>query len=297
MVNTAARLLRLLSLLSARQSWTCAELAGQLTITERTIRRDIARLRELGYTIDSEMGPWGGYRLGHGTTMPPLVFDDEEALAVAVGLRAAAHGDISGSDQAALSALLKLRQVLPTRIADRLGALDAVFTHTTRADRQQISPALLLDLATRCRHGERTTITYRDRGSTETHRQIDPYRLVYTGSRWYLVAHDRTRQDWRTFRADRIIDATATGEPVDLPDPATMVTLGIAQRPYPVHVTIRLALPADEALHLIPPTAPTAPTPPSSTSAAPPPTASPATCSASADRCASCNPTRYARPS
>jgi predicted DNA-binding transcriptional regulator YafY len=257
MVNTSARLLRLLALLSTRQSWTCNELAGQLTITERTVRRDIARLRELGYTIDSEMGPWGGYRLGRGTAVPPLIFDDEEALAVAVGLRAAALGTVSGGDQAALSALLKLRQVLPARIADRLAALDAVFTHTPRPDRQQITPALLLDLATRCRHGERTTLTYRDRDATETTRDVDPYRLVYTGSRWYLVAHDLTRHDWRTFRADRIIEATPTGQPVDLPDPpdpATLVNEGLALRPYPVHVTIRLPVPAEEALRLIPPT-------------------------------------------
>ncbi|GAB2825321.1 YafY family protein [Actinoallomurus bryophytorum] len=256
-VNTSARLLQLLSSLSTRRSWTCADLAARLEVTERTVRRDIARLRELGYGIESEMGPWGGYHLGSGTSIPPLILDDEEALAVAVGLRTAALSGVSGSDQAALSALLKLRQVLPARIARRLGELDTAFTHTARPDDGQISPALLLDLATACRRGERTRLTYRDRTGTTSTRRVDPYRLVYTGRRWYLVAHDVERQDWRTFRADRIIDATTTGEPTDLPDapdPAQMVNTGIALGPYPVRVTIRLAVPAEEALALVPPT-------------------------------------------
>ncbi|MEW9528316.1 helix-turn-helix transcriptional regulator [Microbispora sp. NPDC049125] len=257
MLNTSARLLRLLSLLSTRPSWTCADLAAQLEITERTVRRDIARLRELGYGIESEMGPWGGYHLGPGTSIPPLILDDEEALAVAVGLRAAALSGISGSDQAALSALLKLRQVLPARLAGRLGELDAAFTHIARPDESEISPALLLDMAAACRRGERIRLTYRDRTGAMSTRRVDPYRLVYTGRRWYLVAHDVTRQDWRTFRADRIVDATSTGQPTalpDPPDPAQMVGTGIALRGYPVRVTIRLAVPADEARRLVPPT-------------------------------------------
>ncbi|AQZ62718.1 transcriptional regulator [[Actinomadura] parvosata subsp. kistnae] len=257
MVNTSARLLQLLSLLSARQSWTCAELAAQLRITERTVRRDIARLRELGYGIESEMGPWGGYHLGPGTGIPPLILDEEEALAVAVGLRAAAFSGVSGSDQAALSALLKLRQVLPARIADRLGELDAAFTHTAFPDDGRISPALLLGLATACRRGERIRLTYRDGGGTTSTRRVDPYRLIYTGRRWYLLAYDVTRQDWRTFRTDRIVEAAATGQAAalpDPPDPARMVGTGIASRPYPMRVSIRLAVPADEARRLVPPT-------------------------------------------
>jgi predicted DNA-binding transcriptional regulator YafY len=256
-MHTSARLLRLLSLLSSSRSWTCAELAGQLGITDRTVRRDIARLRELGYGIDSSMGPWGGYRLGPGSRIPPLVFDDEEALSVAVGLRAAALSGVSGSDQAALSALLKLRRVLPARIAERLGELDAAVTHTPQPDEGQISPALLLDLAIGCRRGQRAHLTYRDRGGTMSTRQVDPYRLVYTGRRWYLVAYDVDRQDWRTFRADRIQGVTPTGQAVALPetpDAADMVGRGIARGPYPVRVTVRLAVPAEEARRLVPPT-------------------------------------------
>lgn len=257
MVNTSARLLRLLALLSTRRSWTCAELAAHLQITERTVRRDIARLRELGYGIESEMGPWGGYRLGSGTSIPPLILDEEEALAVAIGLRTAALSGVSGSDQAALSALLKLRHVLPARVAGRLGELDAAFTHTARPGDGQISPALLLDLATACRRSERVRLTYRDRTGSMSDRQVDPYRLVYTGRRWYLVAYDRSRQGWRTFRADRVIDAAITGEPAalpDPPDPAQLVMAGLAVNPYPMRVTIRVAVPADEARRLVPPT-------------------------------------------
>ncbi|MEU8171622.1 YafY family protein [Microbispora hainanensis] len=257
MVTTSARLLRLLSLLSTRQSWTCADLAAQLEITERTVRRDIARLRELGYGIESEMGPWGGYHLGPGAGMPPLILDEEEALAVAVGLCTAAFSGVSGSDQAALSALLKLRQVLPARIAARLGELDAAFTHTAHPGDGQISPALLLDLATACRRGERTRLTYRDGAGTTSTRRVDPYRLIYTGRRWYLLAYDLTRQDWRTFRTDRIVDASATGQAAalpDPPDPAQTVGTGIARRPYPMRVTVRLAVPADEARRLVPET-------------------------------------------
>jgi predicted DNA-binding transcriptional regulator YafY len=256
-VNTSARLLRLLAVLSTGRSWTCAGLAEQLGITARTVRRDIARLRELDYVIESTMGPWGGYRLGRGTRVPPLIFDDEETLAVAIGLRTAALSGVAGSDQAALSALLKLRLVLPARIAERLGELDAAVTHTARPDERPISPALLLDLATGCRRGERVELTYHDRHGRTSTREVDPYRLVYTGRRWYLVAHDVARQDWRTFRADRIVDATSTGQPAilpDQPDSADLVGRGLAVGPYPVRVTIRLEASADEARRLIPPT-------------------------------------------
>nr|WP_311931686.1 YafY family protein [Microbispora sp. H11081] len=304
MVTTSARLLRLLSLLSTRQSWRCADLAAQLQITERTVRRDIARLRELGYGIESEMGPWGGYHLGPGSSIPPLILDEEEALAVAVGLRTAAFSGVSGSDQAALSALLKLRQVLPARVAGRLGDLDAAFTHTAHPDDSQISPALLLDLATACRRGERARLTYRDSAGTTSTRRVDPYRLIYTGRRWYLLAYDLTRQDWRTFRTDRIVDATPTGQAAALPgppDPAQMVGTGIARRPYPVRVTVRLAVPADEARRLVPATVgvhrPDAMTPRSSRSAGRTPTAWPAICSASAGRSGYCTRRRSARHS
>ncbi|MER6788452.1 YafY family protein [Streptomyces sp. NPDC000658] len=257
MISTSARLLRLVSLLSARPSWTCAELAGRMEVTERTVRRDVARLRELGYGVESEPGPWGGYRLRGGTRMPPLVLDEEEALAVAVALREAALSGVLGSDQAALSALLKLRQALPPRVAERLGEMDAAFVHTPRPDEPQIAPGMLLELATACRQGERARLSYRDRAGKATVREVDPHRLVHTGRRWYFVARDVTRGEWRTFRADRVTQIRSTGraaELVDPPDPALLVSRGIASGAYPLYVTVRLPLPMNRALRLVPPT-------------------------------------------
>lgn len=257
MISTSARLLRLVSLLSARPSWTCGELADKMAVTERTVRRDVARLRELGYGVESDPGPWGGYRLRAGAAVPPLVLDDEEALAVAVGLREAALSGVLGGDQAALSALLKLRQVLPRRIADRLGEMDAAFVHTTRPDEPQIAPGMLLELAASCRRGERSRLSYRDREGKDTVRDVDPYRLVHTGRRWYFVARDVTRDEWRTFRADRVGRIRPSGRPVELvdpPDPALLVSRSIAVSAYPLYVTIRLPLPLEEALRLIPST-------------------------------------------
>ncbi|MER6334749.1 YafY family protein [Streptomyces sp. NPDC001034] len=257
MIAASARLLGLLSLLSSRPSWTCAELAESLKITDRTVRRDIARLRELGYSVDSEAGPWGGYRLRAGSRVPPLILDDEEALAVAVGLSEAALNRAAGSDQAALSALLKLRQVLPRRVADRLGELDDAFVRLPGADGSGVSPGLLLELAGACRREERARLSYTDAEGCSTVRDIDPYRLVHTGRLWYLVARDVARGRWRTFRADRVDRLQPTGHPADLtdpPDPAQLVSRNIANGPYPLSATIRLPLPLDQALRLVPPT-------------------------------------------
>jgi predicted DNA-binding transcriptional regulator YafY len=256
-ISTSARLLRLVSLLSARPTWTCGELAERMEVTERTVRRDIVRLRELGYGVESDPGPWGGYRLGGGTRMLPLILDDEESLAVAVALREAALSGVLGSDQAALSALLKLRQILPPRIADRLGDMDAAFVHTPRPNQPQIAPGMLLELATACRRGERTRLSYRDREGKASVRDVDPYRLVYTGRRWYFVARDVARGEWRTFRADRVAQTQSTGRAVELadpPDPALLVSRDIAKGAYPLYVTVRLPLPMDQALRLVPPT-------------------------------------------
>ncbi|MFI2763234.1 helix-turn-helix transcriptional regulator [Streptomyces echinatus] len=257
MLSSSARLLRLLSLLSARPSWTCAELAERMEVTDRTVRRDVARLRDLGYSVDSEAGPWGGYRLRAGSRVPPLILDDEEALAVAVGLREAALSDALGGDQAALSALLKLRQVLPRRIADRLGELDDAFVRLPGTDGPQIRPGLLLELAVACRQGERARLSYTDGEGRGTVRDVDPYRLVHTGRRWYFVARDVSRAQWRTFRADRVDRIQPTGHPADLtdpPDPARLVSRNTANGPYPLSATVRLPVPIDEALRIVPPT-------------------------------------------
>ncbi|MFD7288443.1 helix-turn-helix transcriptional regulator [Streptomyces sp. NPDC059863] len=255
MISTSARLLRLVSLLSTRPSWTNSELAEHLDVTERTVRRDIAKLRELGYAIDSDPGPWGGYRLsGRGSKVPPLSLDDEEALAVAVALREAALSGVLGTDQPALSALLKLQRLLPSHIADRLAELDAAFVHTPRSDERLLSPGVLLELATACQRGERIRLFYRDRQDLATVRDVDPHRLVRTGHRWYLVALDITRGRWRTFRADRVTEARPTGRPTELADPpdAALLVSRMLTSGYPLYATVRVPLPLDQALLLVP---------------------------------------------
>jgi predicted DNA-binding transcriptional regulator YafY len=224
-----------------------------MEVTDRTVRRDVARLRELGYTVDSEAGPWGGYRLRAGSHVPPLILDDEEALAVAVGLGGAALG----GDQAALSAMLKLRQVLPRRVADRLGDLDDAYVRLPGTGDPELRPALLLELAVACRRGERARLSYTDAAGRSTVREVDPYRLVHTGRRWYFVARDVDRGQWRTFRADRVDRLRSTGRPADhtdAPDPAHLVSRNIVSGPYPLTATIRLPLPPCEALGIVPAT-------------------------------------------
>ncbi|MDT7775019.1 MAG: hypothetical protein QOC67_3943 [Pseudonocardiales bacterium] len=254
-MSTSGRLLRLLSLLSARPSWSNGELAERMEVTERTVRRDVAKLRDLGYGIQSDAGPGGGYRLSRGAKVPPLSLDDEEAFAVAVALREAALNGVLGGDQAALSALLKLRQLLPSRIADRLGELDDAFVHTPRSGERDVPAAVLLELASACRRGERTRLSYRDRLARATVRDVDPYRLVRTGHRWYLVALDITRGQWRTFRADRVTQARPTGHLVHLVDPpdAALLVSRMLTSNYPLYTTVRLPLPLDQAMRLVPP--------------------------------------------
>lgn len=257
MLSTSSRLLRLISLLSTRPSWTAGELAERMDVTERTVRRDIAKLRELGYGVDSDPGPWGGYRLGQGSAAVPLVLDDEESLAVAVALREAAQTGVLGDDQAALSALLKLRQLLPSRVAKRLGAMDAIFERTSAPKEPPLSPGMLATLANVCRRSERTRMSYRDAQGAQTVRDVDPHRLVFTGHRWYLVAHDVAQGAWRTFRADRVVEARPTGRIVrldDRPGAAELVARMITSD-YPVYAVARIRLPLAEAMRLVPPTA------------------------------------------
>lgn len=254
-ISASARLLRLVSLLSTRPSWTNRELALRMEVTERTVRRDVAKLRELGYGIDSDPGPWGGYRLVNGAKVPPLSLDDEEALAVAVALREAALSGVLGSDHAALSALLKLRRLLPPRVAARLGELDNAFVHTTRTDAGQVSPAVLLELASACRRGERLRLSYRDMRGRDSVREVDPHRLVRTRHRWYLVAFDIARASWRTLRADRVLDAHATGVVTELADPpdAAALVATMLLSDYPLYTTVRVPLGLDDARRLVPP--------------------------------------------
>ncbi len=255
MASPSGRLLRLLSVLSTRPSWTNRELAERLEVTERTVRRDVARLRDLGYGVESDAGPWGGYRLAAGSAMPPLNLDDDEALAVAVALREAALRGVLGSDQAALSALFKLQRLLPRRVADRLSQFADAFVHTPQGTPDPVSAKVLLELASACRHQQRLRLAYRDRDDRHSTREVDPFRLVRTANRWYLVALDVDRGQWRTFRADRVVEAHRTGVTTRITDPpdAARLVADMLTSHYPVYATVLLPVPLAEAQRLIPP--------------------------------------------
>ncbi|WP_327253245.1 helix-turn-helix transcriptional regulator [Streptomyces sp. NBC_01244] len=211
MTDTPARLLSLLSLLQTPREWPGSELAERLRVSARTIRRDIDRLRELGYPVEATLGAEGGYRLVAGAAMPPLVLDDEEAVAIAVGLRAGAGHAIEGVEEASVRALAKLEQVLPGRLRRRVGALQSATVAVTRGDGASVDPRTLTAIASAVAGPERLRFAYRARDGVDSRRLVEPYRLVSTGSRWYLVAYDMERGDWRTFRVDRVSEPHATG--------------------------------------------------------------------------------------
>ena len=212
MLDTSARLLRLLSLLQTPRAWPGSELAERLGVSGRTVRYDIDRLRELGYPVDATRGSIGGYRLGAGTAMPPLLLEDEEAVAVVIALRTAVQGAVPGTEETVLQALAKLEQVLPSRLRRRARALQA-YTVAVPADRPgpTVSAELLTTLVSACRDRERLRFDYRGHDGRATRRLVEPYRAVNWGRRWYLVAWDVERGDWRTFRADRIEPRLPTG--------------------------------------------------------------------------------------
>ncbi len=212
MAETSRRLLQLLSLLQTPRDWSGPELAERLGVSTRTIRHDVERLRSLGYPVDATRGSVGGYRLGAGAALPPLLLEDDEAVAIALSLRTAAGGAVAGLEESALRALTKLQQVLPARLGRRVDAL-AGYTVRVSPDRapETVDPAALSLLASACRDRERVRFTYTDHAGTPTRRAVEPHRLVTWGRRWYLVAWDLDRQDWRTFRADRIVEPLGVG--------------------------------------------------------------------------------------
>jgi predicted DNA-binding transcriptional regulator YafY len=204
MLETSARLLRLLSLLQTRRGWSGPELAERLGVGPRTIRRDIEKLRTLGYPIDAAPAIAGGYRLGAGAGLPPLLLDDEEAVAVAIGLRTAANGTIAGIEETSVRALAKLEQVLPVRLRRRVNALGAHTIQFAPAAGPTVDAERLATIAAACRDHEGLRFAYRRHDGVASRRTAEPHALVHTGRRWYLVAWDLTRDDWRTFRVDRI---------------------------------------------------------------------------------------------
>ena len=203
MIQTSARLLSLLSLLQVRREWTGSELADRLGVGPRTIRRDVDKLRSLGYPVEAAPGVAGGYRLGTGAQLPPLLLDDAEAVAVAVGLRTAAAASITGIEETSVRALAKLEQVLPERLRRRVSAL-AGATSTFAIDGPSIDPEVLAAIAGACRDSVRLRFSYTTRDERASKRNTEPCAVVNSGYRWYLVAFDLDRDDWRTFRIDRI---------------------------------------------------------------------------------------------
>ncbi|MFD9391618.1 helix-turn-helix transcriptional regulator [Streptomyces sp. NPDC060000] len=261
MLETSARLLRLLSLLQAHREWSGAQLADRLGVTARTVRRDVDRLRELGYPVNASPGTGGGYQLGAGAELPPLLLDDDEAVAVAVGLRTAAGQGIEGIGETSVRALAKLEQVLPYRLRRRVGALNAFTVPMLSGPRSSaVDPAVLTEVANLCRDAERLRFDYRGHDGTATRRTVEPHRLVCTERRWYLVAWDLDRADWRTFRMDRLTPRPPHGprfEPREPPaeDLAAYVSQGVSTRAYATRATVRLLVPLAEAAERISPSA------------------------------------------
>ena len=210
MLETSARLLRLLSLLQTRRDWTSGELATRLGVTTRTIRNDVDRLRGLGYPVEARPGVAGGYRLGAGGTLPPLLLDDDEAVAIAIGLRTAASASIAGIEETSVRALAKLQQVLPSRLRHRVSAFQSHLLPMPSSG-PQVDPDVLTVIASACRDHERLRFDYRTHSGAASQRSVEPYRLINDRRRWYLLAWDVDRDAWRTFRVDRIEPRTPTG--------------------------------------------------------------------------------------
>ncbi len=248
MANTSSRMLRLLSLLQTHRYWPGAELSDRLEVSARTLRRDIDRLRDLGYDVDAVRGVSGGYQLRAGSTLPPLLLEDEEAVAIAVGLRTAAASAVDGAEQS-LQALTKVVGLMPPRLRRRMDALQSA-TVAAPSYGPTVDAMTLTTIAAGCRDDETLRFGYTAREGEATQRHVEPHRLVSLGRRWYLVAYDRARQDWRSFRVDRMSTPELTGTRYrtrELPaaDALAFVQAGIKQMPQAYDVHIRFAAPAD----------------------------------------------------
>ncbi|MEN4477909.1 YafY family protein [Mycolicibacterium cosmeticum] len=232
---STARVLQLLGLLQARRVWTSDELAERLEVTARSVRRDIERLRDLGYPVHASKGHGGGYQLGAGAALPPLLLDPDEAVAMAVCLRLAAGGSVAGVGESALRALSKLDQVMPSRLRSQVAAVHDSTVTLTSATEDAVDPDVLMTLARASRDHEHVSCGYVDIRGNATQRRLEPYQLVTNGRRWYLLGYDRDRADWRSLRLDRMSDVRALGStfvPRDAPDAADYVRRAISSSPY-----------------------------------------------------------------
>jgi predicted DNA-binding transcriptional regulator YafY len=241
-------MLRLLSLLQTHRYWPGSELAGRLEVSPRTLRRDVDRLRDLGYPVDANRGAAGGYQLQAGTAMPPLLLDDDEAVAIAIGLRTAAAGAVAGFEETSVRALAKVIQLLPPRLRKRIDALRAVTTPGVFGGGPTLDPTALTTVALACRGEERLRFTYAPREGDTSDRHVEPHRLVPLGRRWYLIAWDLDRADWRSFRLDRLASPATTGarfRPREIPggDPVAWLRSRIAAIPTRHDVSVVLQAP------------------------------------------------------
>jgi len=256
MTETSGRLLELLSLLQARRDWPGAELADRLGVSGRTVRRDVERLRRLGYPVDALTGPAGGYQLRGGTAMPPLLLDDDEAIAIAVGLRTAARASVTGIEETAVRALVKLEQVLPPHLRRRVVALGSA-TIGAPAGGPTVDPQDLTVIAAACRDSECVRFAYTSRDGTASRREVEPHAVVNLGSRWYLLAWDRRREDWRSFRVDRLTRLASTGvrftvRKLPAKDAASYVKDSIIGAPNRFEARVTLHAGADEVARRVP---------------------------------------------
>ncbi len=255
MANTSGRMLRLLSLLQTHRYWPGGELAGRLEVSPRTLRRDVDRLRELGYPVDATRGVAGGYLLQAGAAVPPLLLDDDEAVAIAVGLRTAAAGGVAGFEETSVRALAKVIQLLPPRLRQRIDALRAVSIPGVFGG-PELDATTLTTVALACRGEERLRFSYTPRAGESSVRHVEPHRLVSLGRRWYLVAWDLDRADWRSFRVDRLSAPEPTGarfRPRELPggDPVAWLRSRIAAIPTRYEVAVVVQAPAERVTSFV----------------------------------------------
>lgn len=257
MADTSARMLRLLSLLQLHRHWPGTELANRLEVSERTVRRDIDRLRSLGYPVESLPGVAGGYQLTAGSSLPPMVFEHDEAIALAVGLRDVAHGSDPTTAEASLRALAKLTAMLPPTVRHHIELMSSV-TDTNPLLRAAPTPdvTVLGTVAQACRDLVRLTFGYTAADATVSTRYVEPYRLVTLGRRWYLVAFDLDRADWRTFRIDRVKEPLASRNsfdprPLPAPDLSSYLAERIRELKTSIDVELIVHAPVDNVIALL----------------------------------------------
>lgn len=254
-MDKAGRLLKLLGLLETRRDWTAAELSERLHVTTRTVRRDVDRLRELGYPVNAVSGPGGGYQLGTGGSIPPLMLEEDEAVALAASLRIAAREQVLGIDDAGLTLMAKLEQMLPPKLRTQLEDVTSITLTTAGRPAPRVDPGTLSVLARAARNDERIRFLYTAPGRDQVERHVEPYRVVVVWRNWYLVAFDRDRDDWRTFRLDRMEKPYATGmrfSRVDPPDPVALVEEGVSLASYALRARVLLHTPVEQAASMIP---------------------------------------------